>query len=150
MRERVAALRRADPGDPVEQAFARIEKQGFHSLLDYSAIGLDYQHNGVGSTRSYMDKNHEAMNRFMKALVEGIHRYKTDRAFGLKVLERHLRVSDPEVVQTAYDYYAPKTPTVPYVNVKGMKSVLDTPPRPVPRRRAPGRKTWSTTAPCRD
>ena len=126
--ERVAALSQgAIQATLLEQAFAQIlKKQGFHSLLDYSAIGLDYQHNGVGSTKSYMDKNHEAMNRFMKALVEGIHRYKTDRAFGLKVLERHLRVSDPEVIQTAYDYYAPKTPDVPYVNVKGMKFVLDT------------------------
>jgi 7,8-dihydro-6-hydroxymethylpterin-pyrophosphokinase len=62
----------------------------------------------------------------MKAMVEGIHRFKTDRAFGLKVLERHLRVSDADIIQTAYDYYAPKTPTVPYVNIKGMKFVLDT------------------------
>lgn len=126
--ERVAALSQgAIQATLLEQAFAQIlKKQGFRSLLDYSTAGLDYQHNGIGSTRSYMDKNHEAMVRFMKALVEGIHRFKTDRPFGLKVLERHLRVSDPDVVQTAYDYYAPKTPTVPYVNVKGMKFVLDT------------------------
>src|SRR5258706_590531 len=126
--ERVAALSQgAIQATLLEQAFAQIlKKQGFRSLLDYSTIGLDYQHNGIGSTKGYMDKNHDAMVRFMKALVEGIHRFKTDRAFGLKVLERHLRVSDPDVVQTAYDYYAPKTPDVPYVNVKGMKFVLDT------------------------
>jgi ABC-type nitrate/sulfonate/bicarbonate transport system substrate-binding protein len=126
--ERVAALSQGGiQATLLEQAFAHMAKKaGFRSLLDYSTIGLDYQHNGIGSTKAFMDKNRDAMNRFMKALVEGIHRFKTDRAFGLKVLEGHLRVSDADIIQTAYDYYAPKTPTVPYVNVKGMKFVLDT------------------------
>lgn len=126
--ERVAAIMQgAIQATLLEQAFAmEAKKAGLHSLLDFSTAGLDYQHNGIGSTKSYMDKNRDAMVRFMKAMVEGIHKFKTDRAFGLKVLERHLRASDSAVAQTAYDYYAPKTPDVPYVNIKGMKFVLDT------------------------
>jgi len=126
--ERVAAIVQGSiQATLLEQAFAmEAKKAGLHSLLDYSTAGLDYQHNGIGSSRSYMDKNRDAMVRFMKAMVEGIHKFKTDRAFGVKVLERHLRASESQVAQTAYDYYAPKTPTVPYVNIKGMKFVLDT------------------------
>ena len=126
--ERLAAVSQgAIQATLLEQAFAHLAKKaGYRSLLDYSTAGLDYQHNGIGTTKSFTEKNRDVMNRFMKALVEGIHRFKTDRAFGLKVLERHLRVSDADVIQTAYDYYAPKTPTVPYVNLKGMKFVLDT------------------------
>jgi NitT/TauT family transport system substrate-binding protein len=126
--ERVAAIMQgAIQATLLEQAFAmEAKKAGLHSLLDFSTAGLDYQHNGIGSTKSYMDKNRDAMVRFMKAMVEGIHKFKTDRAFGLKVIERHLRASDPQIAQVAYDYYAPKTPDVPYVNIKGMKFVLDT------------------------
>jgi len=126
--ERVAAVMQGViQATLLEQAFASVTKKaGLHSLLDYSTAGLDYQHNGIGSTRSYMEKNRDAMTRFMKALIEGVHKFKTDRAFGIKVLERHLRSSDPEVAPSAYDYYAPKTPAIPYVNVKGMKFVLDT------------------------
>jgi NitT/TauT family transport system substrate-binding protein len=126
--ERVAAVMSGTiQATLLEQAFAQVAKKaGLHSLLDYSTAGLDYQHNGIGSTRSFMDKHNDAMVRFMKALIEGIHKFKTDRAFGVKVLERHLRSSDPEVAPAAYDYYAPKTPDIPYVNVKGMKFVLDT------------------------
>ena len=40
--------------------------------------------------------------------------------------ERHLRVQDTETIQAAYDYYAPKTHLVPYVNMKGIKFLLDT------------------------
>lgn len=126
--ERVAAVMQGViQATLLEQAFAAVTKRaGLHSLLDYSTAGLDYQHNGIGSTRSYMEKNHDAMTRFMKALIEGIHKFKSDRAFGIKVLERHLRSSDPDVAPSAYDYYAPKTPDIPYVNVKGMKFVIDT------------------------
>jgi len=126
--ERLAAVAQgAIQGTLLEQAFAHLaKKSGYRSLLDYSTIGLDYQHSGIGTTKSYIDKNRDLMARFMKALVEGIHRFKTDRAFGLKVLERHLRVTDADVIQSAYDYYAPKTATVPYTNLKGMKFLLDT------------------------
>ncbi len=126
--ERLAAVSQgAIQATLLEQAFAHLAKKaGFRSLLDYSTIGLDYQHAGIGTTRSFIEKNHDLVNRFMKAMVEGNYRYKNDRAFGLKVLERHLRVSDADTIEAAYDYYAPKTPLVPYINLKGMKFLIDT------------------------
>jgi ABC-type nitrate/sulfonate/bicarbonate transport system substrate-binding protein len=110
----------------LEQGFAyKAKKAGFRSLLDYSTIGLDYQHSGIATTRSLIAKNPTLTSEFLKALIEGIHRYKTDRAFGMKVLERHLRISDRNTIAATYDYYAPKIGTVPYVNLKGMKFLLD-------------------------
>lgn len=126
--ERLAAVSQgAIQATLLEQAFAhQAKKGGFRSLLDYSTVGLDYQHSGIGTTKSFIEKNHDMMNRFLKALVEGIHRLRNDRPFGLKVLERHLRVADSDVIQTAYDYYVPKIDLVPYANLKGMKFLLDT------------------------
>lgn len=51
---------------------------------------------------------------------------KKDRPFGIKVIERHLRVNDPETLRIAYDYNVPTLPNLPYVNLKGMKFLLDT------------------------
>lgn len=111
----------------LEQGFAyEAKKAGFRALLDYSTIGLDYQHSGLATTRTFMAKNRDMIHNFSEALVEAIHRYKTDRAFGMKVLERHLRISDAATIAATYDYYAPKIGTVPYVNLKGMKFLLDT------------------------
>jgi len=126
--ERMAAVSQgAIQATLLEQAFAHLAKKaGLRSLLDYSTAGLDYQHSGMGTTKSFIAKNPDLIKRYLQAMIEGIHRYKTDRAFGLKVLERHLRVQDPETIQSAYDYYAPKTLLVPYVNMKGMKFLLDT------------------------
>lgn len=126
--ERLAALSQgAVQATLLEQAFSyQAKKAGFRSLLDFSTAGLDYQHSGLGTTLSFVEKNRDLVNRFLKGLIEGNHRFKTDRSFGMKVLERHLRVSDVEVIQTAYDYYAAKIPTGLNVNTKGIKFLLDT------------------------
>jgi ABC-type nitrate/sulfonate/bicarbonate transport system substrate-binding protein len=126
--ERLAAVSQgAIQATLLEQGFAyQAKKAGFHSLLDYSTIGLDYQHSGLATTRTFMTKNRDMTNNFLKALIEGIHRYKSDRSFGMKVLERHLRISDSDTIGATYDYYAPKVGTVPYVNLKGIKFLLDT------------------------
>jgi len=125
--ERFAAVSQgAIQATMLEQGFAFLAKKaGFRSLLDFSTMGLDYQHSGICTTRSFLAKNHDLAGRFLKALVEGNHRLKTDRSFGLKVLERHLRISDQETLRAAYDYYTPKLGVVPYVNLKGIKFLLD-------------------------
>jgi NitT/TauT family transport system substrate-binding protein len=111
----------------LEQGFAyQAKKAGFRSLLDFATIGLDYQHSGIATTKSFIAKNREIVVGFLKALIEATNRYKNDRSFGIKVLEKHLRISDVDTLQTTYDYYAPKIGAVPYVNLKGMKFLLDT------------------------
>jgi len=126
--ERLAAVEQgAIQATLLEQSFAyRAHKDGFKTILDYSTVGLDYQHSGIGATKSYIEKNQDLTIRFLKGMIEGIHRMKRDRAFGTKVIERHLRVKDPETLRIAYDYNVPALPNVPYVNLKGMKFLLDT------------------------
>ena len=94
-------------------------------MIDYSTIGLDYQHSGIGTTESFINKHQELTINFLKALIEGIHRMKTDREFALKVIEHHLRTSDPETLKIAYEYNVPTVPDMPYVNLKGIKFLLD-------------------------
>ena len=110
----------------LEQSSAyQAKKAGLHSLIDYSTIGLDYQHSGIGTTESFINKHQELTINFLKALIEGIHRMKTDREFALKVIEHHLRTSDPETLKIAYEYNVPTVPDMPYVNLKGIKFLLD-------------------------
>jgi NitT/TauT family transport system substrate-binding protein len=121
----------------LEQGFAyQAKKAGYRSLLDFSTIGLDYQHSGIATTKSFIAKNRGLTISFLQALVEGTNRYKSDRTFGIKVLERHLRISDADTLNATYDYYAPKISVIPYVNVKGMKFLLDTTAESNPKARS--------------
>ncbi|HZH84908.1 MAG TPA: ABC transporter substrate-binding protein [Phototrophicaceae bacterium] len=125
--ERLAAVSQgAIQATLLEQSFAyRAKRAGLHTLIDYSTIGLDYQHSGIGTTKSFVENHHELTTNFLKALIEGIHRMKTDRDFAMKVIEHHLRTNDPETLKIAYEYNVPTVPDVPYVNLKGIKFLLD-------------------------
>ncbi len=125
--ERLAAVSQgAIQATLLEQSFAyRAKKAGLHTLIDYSTIGLDYQHSGIGTTKSFVERHHDLTTNFLKALIEGIHRMKTDRDFAMKVIEHHLRTNDSESLKVAYQYNVPTVPDVPYVNLKGIKFLLD-------------------------
>ena len=125
--ERLAAVTQgAIQATLLEQSFAyRAKQAGLRTLIDYTTVGLDYQHSGIGATKSFIEKNPVLTTNFLKGFVEGIHRMKTDRAFAMQVIQRHLRTSDPETLKVAYDYNVPPVPDVPYVNLKGIKFLLD-------------------------
>jgi len=125
--ERLAAVTQgAIQATLLEQSFAyRAKQAGLHSLIDYTTVGLEYQHSGIGTTKSFIEKNPVLATNFLKGFVEGIHRMKTDRAFAMQVIQRHLRTNDPEALKVAYDYNVPPVPDVPYVNLKGIKFLLD-------------------------
>ncbi len=104
----------------------RAQKLGFNLLVDLSAIGVDYQGAGVVTTRSYVRDHPEIIRRYLKAYVEGLHRFKSDKEFSLKVLARYSRIAERELLEETYSHYAVKVmPRVPYPTIKGIQMVLD-------------------------
>ena len=48
------------------------------------------------------------MTRFMKAYVEGIHRFKTDKAAALAILEKYITQKTTPAAEKIYEIYATK------------------------------------------
>lgn len=104
----------------------RAVRLGFHLLADLSAIGVDYQGAGVVTTRSFVRDHPDTIRRYLKAYVEGLHRFKTDPEFSLKVLGKYSRISERDMLEETYRHYAVKVmPRVPYPTIKGIQLVLD-------------------------
>ena len=104
----------------------RALKLGFQMLVDLSAIGVDYQGAGVVTTRSFARENGDTIRRYLKAYVEGLHRFKTDQEFSLKVLAKYSRIAERDMLEETYKHYAVKVmPRVPYPTVNGIQLVLD-------------------------
>jgi hypothetical protein len=62
----------------------------------------------------------------MRAFVEGIHYFKTNRRESMKIIARTMRTDDMEAVAATYDYFAVKiVPKKPYPSAKGVKALLD-------------------------
>ena len=101
-------------------------KLGFSLLADLSTIGIDYQGAGVVTTRSYLREAPDTMHRYLRAYVEGLHRFKTDKAFAAKVIGKYSRMTEPDALEEPYQHYAVKVmPRVPYPTIKGIQMVLD-------------------------
>ena len=104
----------------------RAAKLGSVLLADLSTIGIDYQGAGLVTTRSFVRDNPDTIRRYVRAYVEGLHRFKTDKAFSLKVLAKYTRINEPEVLEETYQHYAIRVmPKIPYPTTKGIQTVLD-------------------------
>lgn len=104
----------------------RALKLGFQMLVDLSAIGVEYQGAGVVTTRSYVSEHPDIIRRYLRAYVEGLHRFKTDRDFSLKILAKYSRIAERDMLEETYNHYAVKVmPRVPYPTTKGIRLVLD-------------------------
>ena len=101
-------------------------KFGYSLLADLSAIGMDYQGAGVVTTRSYMRESTGYHAALSARLRRGLHRFKTDKSFSVKVIGKYSRITDPEALEETYQHYAVKVmPKVPYPTIKGIQMVLD-------------------------
>jgi NitT/TauT family transport system substrate-binding protein len=100
------------------------EKLGFHVLVDFSQLPIDYPINGMVARRDFIRAQRDPLKRFVKAWAEGIMIAKTDKEFSLKVLRKHLRLDDQEILDKSYEQYRPVFETVPYPERKGIAFAL--------------------------
>jgi NitT/TauT family transport system substrate-binding protein len=100
------------------------KKLGLNFLLDLGSLAIEFQNATIAAGRDVVQKKPELASRFIKALVEGIQVYKTDKEFALKVLRKYLRTADSEIIQETYDFYVSKVARKPYPTLKGIQAVL--------------------------
>lgn len=95
---------------------------GYPLLADRSAIGVAYRGAGVVTTRNYRRESPDTVRRYLRAYVEGLHRFKTDKSVAVKVIGKHSRIADPEALEETYQDYAVKVmPKSPYPTTRGIK-----------------------------
>ena len=127
--ERLAALesRRVSGSTLVPPAKFIAQKKGFHLLADVAALGLAYQHQGGVTTRKFLRENPTVVRNFVKSYIEAVHRLKTDRATGMKIAAKYLRLEDPELLKKTYESSIDenKLPMKQYPTVEGLKTIID-------------------------
>lgn len=97
---------------------------GAHILVRISDLGVPYQAAGLATTREFIRSNPDVVARVVRAMTEGVHRYKTDRAFSEEIMAKYLKNSDPVVVDAAYEAYANVFARVPAPTKAGMQEIV--------------------------
>jgi NitT/TauT family transport system substrate-binding protein len=99
---------------------------GFREFMDAGATGLEYASTCYGTTRRFIRERRETVAQFIRSLAEAIHRFKTDKALALKIIQQYTKTRDPDVLEETYRVYAIKyLPRAPYPTANGVRAILD-------------------------
>lgn len=126
--EMLAALRsRALDGVLTNPEFNfQARKEGFKELVDISTLGLNFPTSSINTTRAFIRRNENAIRKFVRSFVEGMHFAKTQRAFSIEVFKKYLRSNDMPLLNDIYDLYVLRYhPKVPYPTREPIQTVLN-------------------------
>jgi NitT/TauT family transport system substrate-binding protein len=118
------------------------EAAGYVRLADVSASGLTYPFGPFAARQAFLKSQPALVARFMKAYVEGIHRFKTDKAAALAVLEKYMKQKSSPATEKIYEIYAHKYfKRVPEATPAAIQTILEeiSASRPLPAGIAPQR-----------
>ncbi len=137
--ELVAAVRSgAVQGAMLNAEFAILaRREGLKDLIDAGSLGVVFPTSGINTTRSYIRSRRDAVQRFVRAYVDGIHYAKTQKNFSVGVLGKYLKNQDGSFLEAVYDLYIGHyIPRIPYPSAEAMKTALDQLGEKDPRARA--------------
>jgi NitT/TauT family transport system substrate-binding protein len=118
------------------------ESVGYNRLADVSTSGLVYPFGPFAARQSFLKSQPDLASRFMKAYIEGIHRFKTDKTLALAVLEKYFNQKTTPAAEKIYEIYAGKyIKRAPEATPAAIQTILEelSASRPLPAGIAPQR-----------
>jgi ABC-type nitrate/sulfonate/bicarbonate transport system substrate-binding protein len=100
------------------------QKKGFYTLAH---VSLPYQTTSVATTRRFIRESPDIIRKYIKSHIEAVHRIKTDRETGKKVLVKYTGVQDKEILERTYDHSFADEKLSPkqYPTLEGIKNILE-------------------------
>jgi len=120
-------------------------KSGFNEIATPEQLNLAYPNTCIVSTASILSKNDELVRRIMRAMVEGIHIFKTQKEASMKSLDAFARLGDAALIDETYRHYQDIIPRVPYPDMKGIQNVLNEIAKKDPKVKTPKPEMFADT-----
>jgi NitT/TauT family transport system substrate-binding protein len=111
----------ADPMDVV-----RAQREGYNVLADQAALSIDYASSAIAMRAPFLREQPEPAQRFVAALVEGMHYYRTQPDAAVAVASKHLQSDDLDALRTAVDVFARTLmPDKPFLTESAMRPIME-------------------------
>jgi NitT/TauT family transport system substrate-binding protein len=101
------------------------KKMGFREVINYEKLGIVYPYNTVTTLRQTVSKNPELLEKVLKAMIEGIFVFKTNKEKSLSVWRKYFRSSTDDVLDESYRSTVGELEQVPIPSLRVIKSGLD-------------------------
>ena len=92
----------------------RAGKAGFRDLFYFGNLGLKELSSVLIAKRSFVTANEDVVVKFLKAFVEAIYLYKTNKELSLTVMQKYTRNDDLEILSAVREEYIKGIDSIPY------------------------------------
>jgi NitT/TauT family transport system substrate-binding protein len=99
-------------------------KFNFNIIAEPEDFGGAYPTTPVASRVSYIRDKRDTVRKFTRALLEGIHLYKTNKEFSKKVISKYVKTNDNDALEDSYQYFSRLVPQKPYPSLDAVKEAL--------------------------
>jgi NitT/TauT family transport system substrate-binding protein len=103
---------------------ASAKRAGFVELMNVAKEGPEFVSVAVGTSRSYIKSNEENVRRVVRAYAEGVQLFKSNKPAAIRMIQKQLKVTDPEIQEDTYSQFREYLEYPPYVSRKGLEAVL--------------------------
>jgi NitT/TauT family transport system substrate-binding protein len=104
---------------------AAARKSGYHSIFDYADEDYEVPVSTIVTSRAYLRSQPDVIRRFVTAMVDAIHYFKTEREGTMAIMGRFLREEDSDILLELYRESAgPVLAEAPYPSLRAVANAL--------------------------
>lgn len=100
-------------------------KAGMNLLVNIADLKIDYQGAALTTRRSFIKNHPNLTSRTIRALVRGIHFFKSRREETISILAKFFRTNDREALEEVWGVYSAAIPSKPYASEPAVQAVLN-------------------------
>jgi len=100
------------------------ERQKLFILADSLKMAIPFFNTGILATRRFLDQNEAKTLNLLRAYLEAIKVFKTDKEYSLKAMAQFTRLNNLKALEEGYDYFKDVLPNVPYPSLEAMQAVV--------------------------
>lgn len=105
--------------------YPKAARLGMRELVNFGELGVEDINGTVITTRTFLAQQRDTAVRFMRAFTRGMQRYRTDKEFSKKVLGKYGKIADEEILEGAWQDYAPTLQKSPRPSLKAIQFLIE-------------------------
>jgi len=94
-------------------------------LADLKSLPIYYPQSTIAVRESLLERSPQLAKNFLKAYMEGVYWFRTNKAASLKALSRYMRMDEKEILEDTYDYFSSMMSPNLRVNLEGIQEILN-------------------------
>ena len=99
-------------------------KFNMNIIAEPEDFGGAYPTTPVAARISFVKDRRDTVRKFTRALLEGIHIYKTQKDFSKKVIAKYVKTDDNDALEDSYQFFSRLVPQKPYPSLDAVKEAL--------------------------